>query len=127
MNNLYIKKKPDEPYFPEVSFNAETGICEIIGESFMEEPTKFYYPIVDWVKNFTDEVKKPFQLNINLLYFNTSTSKMILQMLSLLKEYKDSGGEVEVNWYYDPDDQDMKDEIEDYVIESGLEINKKSM
>ena len=127
MDNIVEKKKADEPFYPEVSFNAITGECKISGESYMEEPNKFYYPLVDWLYKYTRELKRPVKLEIDLVYFNTATSKMLLQMFHVLKEYNDNGGEIMVTWYYDPEDDDMKDEIEDYILESGVDIKKLPM
>ena len=124
MENLVILTSPETPYFPKVNFNVDTGLCEIIGESFMEETYKFYAPLMTWLEQFIAQKKKVL-LNIKLTYFNTSSSRSILDILDLLREYQDNGGEIEVNWFYDPNDPDMEDEVEDFKIESGLDINLK--
>lgn len=43
-------------------------------------------------------------------------------MLVLLKEYEEQGGNVIVKWHYDNEDMDMYEEIEDFIIGSGLNI-----
>jgi hypothetical protein len=30
---------------------------------------------------------------------------------------------VQINWYYETDDPDIRDEVEDFEIETGLSIN----
>ena len=125
MENLILNTSPETPYFPRVNFDYSTGTCEIVGESFMEETYKFYAPIMAWLEQYVSEKKKVI-LNIKLTYFNTSSSRSILDILDLLREYKESGGEIEVYWFYDPNDPDMEDEVEDFKIESGLDIQLKS-
>ena len=40
----------------------------------------------------------------------------------MLKKYQKSGGEVEVNWYYDDSEEELE-EVEDFILETGLDIN----
>jgi hypothetical protein len=121
MENLVIKEVKGAPYYPAVQFNAETGICEIRGESYMEETYRFYEPLIKWLKTYIS-LKKPLTLNFKLTYFNTNSSRLILDILDTIKEYQDEGGKVEVNWYYDKKDPDMVEEIEDFAVESGMDI-----
>jgi hypothetical protein len=122
MKNLIIEAVPDSPFFPIVNFNAETGICELAGESYMEETYKFYSPLIEWLKQYISEVNKPLVMNVKLSYFNTSSSRLILDIFELISKYKSDGGKANVNWYYDKEDPDMKDEVEDFRVEADLEI-----
>lgn len=122
MKSLIIEASSETPYYPAVNFDGSNGVCEISGESYMEESYKFYTPLINWIRTYSSEFKKPITLNIRLSYFNTSSSRLILDMLDLLRKYKDSGGNAQVNWYYDPEDPDVKDEVEDFEIESGIDI-----
>jgi len=123
MENIYIEGSHTNFFVPTVDFNAETGICTLSGESFLEDTIEFYDPLVQWLEEYTSEVKKNMTFEIKLTYFNTSTSRSILDLLNILKEYEDEGGQVIVNWHYDEDDIDMEEDIEDYMLDTGLEIN----
>ncbi|MBO4243575.1 MAG: SiaC family regulatory phosphoprotein [Bacteroidales bacterium] len=68
---------------------------------------------------------KRIELILQLKYFNTSTSKWILTILGVLKEFERNGGEVKVEWYYYKDDTDMRDDIKDYILGSNLKIDMK--
>ncbi|MFC2152203.1 DUF1987 domain-containing protein [Bacteroidota bacterium] len=125
MENITLTSSPTTPYFPEVNFNVDSGICEIKGESYMEETYKFYLPIINWIKDYTKNINKPLELNIKLIYLNTSSTKCVLDMLEILKDYEDAGGKVKVNWYFDKSDPDMVDEVEDFEAESGMKIELK--
>lgn len=122
MKSLVINAEPDSPYFPEVFFNAATGVCEISGESYMEEAYKFYLPLINWIKEYVLNEKRPLALNFRLIYFNTSSSRLILDILDILKKFRDEGHKIKVIWYFDPEDPDVKDEVEDFEIESGMDI-----
>lgn len=127
MDNIHIQGVHEAYFVPTVNFDAETGVCEISGESYLEETVKFYAPLFDWITKFTENEKRPLIFNFKLSYFNTSSSKCLVDLLSMLKAYQKAGGKVEVNWYYDDSDEDIDEEleeVEDFMLETGLEINK---
>jgi len=124
MNNLEINRSPNYPYYPSVIFDAETGVCNITGESYMEEAYKFYLPLIEWLKNYIREKKQKIELNIKLIYFNTSTTKCLLDIFEILRKYKDEeDGQIHIIWYYDKDDPDMIDEVRDFEREADLKID----
>ena len=123
MENIEIEGYQDDYFIPTVNFSAETGVCEISGESYLEETVEFYTPLLKWLEKYTTEIKELLTFNFKLTYFNTSSSKRILDILLILKEYEDAGGDITVNWYYEEGDTDMEDEVEDFMIASDLEIN----
>lgn len=122
MENITLQSSPNTPYFPEVNFDYTSGICEIKGESYMEETYKFYLPLINWIKDYIKNASQKLELNIKLVYLNTSSTKCVLDILEILKDYEDTGGEVSVTWFYDIDDPDMIDEVEDFEAESGMKI-----
>ncbi|MFO7938420.1 MAG: DUF1987 domain-containing protein [Bacteroidales bacterium] len=122
MKDIHLGTSNKTPYFPEVHFNAKTGECSLAGESYMEETYKFYIPLMEWLKEYIVEVQGPITLHIKLIYLNTSTSKCLLDIFEILKNYKDAEGKVVVKWSYLSDDPDMVEEVEDFEIESGLAI-----
>ncbi|MBN2757995.1 MAG: DUF1987 domain-containing protein [Bacteroidales bacterium] len=124
MENLEIEGSHKNFFIPSVSFNAKTGICELSGESFLEDTVEFYKPLINWVEDYIELVHGPLALIIRLTYFNTSTSRSILDILNILKDYEESGGEVVINWHFDENDIDMEEDIDDYIIDTGLDINK---
>ena len=122
MKSLIIETIPDSPYYPEVNFDAATGVCEMKGESYMEEAYKFYTPLLNWLKEFCLKERNAVTFNVKLTYFNTNSSRLLLDLFDILKKSKDESNKVEVNWYFEEDDPDIKDEIEDFEIETGLKI-----
>jgi hypothetical protein len=123
MENLEIKGESGVYFIPEVKLNAATGVCEISGESYLEDTDEFYNNIINWLESYIGEVKKSLTFNFKLTYFNTSSSRSILNVLRVLKKYVDDGGKVTVNWYYPEDDDSIAEEAEDYMKDTGLKIN----
>lgn len=122
MKDLQIEGSHEGYFIPSVDFNFGTGVCEIAGESFLEETNKFYSPLIEWIEEFIT-TKKPIIFNCKLSYFNTSSTKSLLDIFKVLKRYENSAGTVTVNWYFEKDDFDLKEAIEDYIIDTGLKIN----
>jgi len=122
MESLYIPILEDEYDKPFVHFRADSGVCEISGESFPEKTTEFYDRLTTWLKQYMEEVKGSIDLTISLSYFNTSSSKRILEILILLQKYTEAGGRVISRWLYDPEDLDMEEDIEDLKVISKLPL-----
>ena len=127
MKSLKIDAIPDSPYYPEVEFDATSGICELTGESYMEEAYKFYTPILNWLKEYSQSEANAITLNVKLTYFNTNSSRLLLDMFDILKKAKDEGRKIVINWYYEDDDPDVQEEVEDFEIETGMKINMHLM
>lgn len=123
MEDLEIKGESGVFYIPNVSMNATSGVCNISGESYLEDTDEFYNTIIKWIDQYRVEVKKSITFNFRLTYFNTSSSRGILNVLRTLKDYEDSGAQVEINWYYPDDDDSIAEEAEDYMVSTGLKIN----
>ena len=102
------------PKTPTVNFDAATGIVEIKGRSIPENSIEFYRPLVEWLEEYSKGPQKLTTVNIQLEYFNTSSSKCILDVFKKLEAIKKARNEVIINWYYEEDDEDMLEAGEDY-------------
>ena len=103
------------PKTPTISFDAETSVIEIKGRSIPENSIEFYKPLVDWLDKFADVAQGTVNVNIQLEYFNTSSSKCILDVFKKLANLQNRNrAEVVINWYYEEDDEDMLEAGEDY-------------
>lgn len=99
---------------PYVKFDGEKGLVEIKGRSIPENSIEFYKPLIDWLDEFADQPSGKTSVNVKLEYFNTSSSKCILDIFRKLELIHKKGDEVEINWYYEEDDEDMFEAGEDY-------------
>jgi len=102
------------PKTPTVIFDAGEGIIEIKGRSIPENSIEFYKPLVDWLEEYKKDPLPLTKVNIQLEYFNTSSSKCILDVFKKLEAIHKAKHDVEVNWYYEEDDEDMLEAGEDY-------------
>lgn len=122
MENLLIKGSSGVYYTPSVDFEASTGKCILSGKSYLEETWDFYDQLLNWLRSYMDEVKGSLHFEFHLTYFNTSSSKCILEIVKLLKKYQDEGGQVELLWYYPEGDDDILEEAEDFEEFVGIAV-----
>lgn len=108
MNDIKIDGTPKTPG---VRFIAEDGILEVKGRSIPENSIEFYKPLIDWVESYSRNPKETTSVIIQLEYFNTASSKCILDLFKRLEAIPKG---VQVNWYYEEDDEDMLEAGEDY-------------
>jgi hypothetical protein len=99
---------------PTVSFDAANGTLELKGRSIPENSVEFYKPLNDWIDTYGATPKEITTVDIKLEYFNTSSSKCILDLFKQLEGLNGKGTEVKVNWYFEEDDEDMEEAGEDY-------------
>jgi len=107
-------------YTLEINFDSEKGVLEMSGSSYPENSMEFFMPIFNWLEEYIKKINKAITLNLKFEYLNTSSTKCMIDILELLEKYYNTGGEVQVNWYYDEDDEDIletgKDMAEDIVV-----------
>ena len=111
LERIEIKEKNDTPY---VRLDAEEGYCTMVGKSFPPDVSKFYEPIINWIDALKESELKDLSFNFKLDYYNTASSKMMLDMFYKLEEFLQGGANVEVIWYYPDDDEDMLDAGEEF-------------
>ncbi len=102
------------PKTPSIKFNQEEGVLEIKGRSIPENSIEFYKPLVDWLEDYAKSPLKKTQVNVQLEYFNTSSSKCILDVFKKLEAIHKAKNDIVINWFYEEDDEDMLEAGEDY-------------
>jgi len=98
---------------PKVHLDAENNIFEISKMSLPEDAIEFYEPIMKWLDDYKKNPKEKTTFVFKLEYFNTASSKQIIQILLLLQEIG-SVSDVLVKWYYKDIDEDMQAIGEEY-------------
>ncbi len=101
---------------PEVKFDHVAMTFDISGYSRPENVRDFYLPILKWLEQFVVElstnrpsISKPIAFNFRLIYFNSSSAKFIFDMITHINAIHAIKFPVMVNWYYDEDDEELKE------------------
>lgn len=108
---------------PSVDFNCDTGVLTIKGRSLPEQAYGLYKPIIEWLDDYIENSSEKTVLNVHLEYFNSSSNKYLLLMMKKLDNLFLKGQNVEVNWFYEEDDEDSYDTVSEYKDVLNLPIN----
>lgn len=99
---------------PEVDFNFSTNTFSLSGESYPEDIPEFFGPIIEKLEQHLKAQKKAkIVFNFKLIYFNSSSARVLLGIFDLLDETA-KNNTVEVNWFYEDDDDNMEELGEEF-------------
>ncbi len=108
------------PKTPTIVLDPQEGLLEIKGRSNPENSVEFYKPVMNWIDEYIRSPGNKTMVNIQLEHFNTSSSKMILDIFKRLESVLEAKHEVIVNWYYEEDDEEILEAGETYESMSEL-------
>jgi hypothetical protein len=111
MEPLIINKTDDTP---SIHFDKSTGKFELSGKSLPEDVSTFYGPVFSWIAEYATAPNPESVFVFKMAYFNTASSKIILDILLRLEEIHNTGKKISVEWVFKSDDEDMKEAGEEY-------------
>jgi hypothetical protein len=106
MKDLIIKGDKQKP---DLVFSAVTGELRISGQSLPENATMLYEPVLQWLEEYCKAPVSHTILSLKMKYYNTASSKMFFSIIKKLNLLYKGGADVEIEWYYQSDDEDMLD------------------
>lgn len=108
---------------PKVYLDANNKVFEISKMSLPEDAIEFFAPIIQWLEKYKENPLDVTEFDFKLEYFNTASSKQIIQILLLLQEIAKKA-KVIVRWHYKDIDEDMQALGEEYsqVINVDFEL-----
>jgi hypothetical protein len=112
METIKIQGSEDTP---KIILDASNEILEISGRSLPEDVSSFYEPVLNWLNEYAESPNKKTVFNFKLTYFNTASSKLLLDILMKLEEMHEKGQDVLIRWHYPEDDEDMAEAGEEYA------------
>lgn len=109
---------------PTINFDYKNGELLISGRSIPENSVEFYEPVIAWLDEYKSSDGSGLNIDIKLEYFNTSSSKCILDLFKKLEELRDSSKDIAIKWYYEEDDEDMEEAGQDFqaIINVPMEL-----
>jgi hypothetical protein len=122
MEVIKIKGTEDTP---NVILDAESNIIEFSGRSLPEDVVTFYSPVLQWIEEYAKAPSEKTEVVFRLEYFNTASSKILLDILLKFEDIMNDGHEVVVQWYYQEDDEDMQEAGDEYseIVDIPFEMH----
>jgi len=99
---------------PSIKFDSSKGTLEISGMSIPENPRAFYQPLFELLNKYENSPSRLTQVKVQLTYFNTASSKCILDVFKRFENIYKEGRSVVINWFYEQEDEDMQLAGENY-------------
>ncbi len=108
---------------PEIILDKRTNTFRFAGKSLPENPITFYNPVLQWLDQYSYEPNNDTKVDFMMMYFNTSSSKILLDIMKRFEVIKKSGHNVEINWMFREDDEDMQEAGEIYAERVDIPFN----
>jgi len=127
MENLKIEATKSTP---EIHFDLESNVLSMIGESYPENTAKFYEPVFNWLEKYIASLTdQKVTYNIELIYFNSSSSKVLMDIFDILEDASKEGKKIKLNWIYDEDNDaalEYGEEFEEDIDSLDFNLVEKS-
>ena len=96
---------------PEIYFDAANNVLSLKGESYPENVGQLSTPLFSWLANYLAQANsdQALTVNIELTYFNSSSSKMLLDLFDRLEEAAAQNNQITVNWIYEADNDSAEE------------------
>jgi hypothetical protein len=113
--------KPDDLFLaatadsPEVNFQFSADRLSLKGESYPENAAAFYADVLARTRTYLESAPGKTTVDVALIYFNSSSTKILFSLCNMLNSAASKGCEVVLNWYHDPED--------DTILEFGQELH----
>ena len=99
---------------PKIVCDADKGLVFMEGDSYPENSFEFFKELVSWVEDYLANIKTPLNVELRLVYLNTSSVKIMMDIFDMLEEAHTNGHEVSVTWFYDSRNERVVDLAEEF-------------
>ena len=112
MDNLIIEETKTTPL---INLDAQNREITLRGKSYPENTFEFYAPMMSWIEEyFESDILGRMVVNLEIIYFNSSSSKLFFDFFDLLEEAHNQGKRIEINWICNVKDEYTIDVAEDF-------------
>ena len=112
---------------PSIIFDPKNNKFEISGNSYPENSSEYYSPILDWIDQYCVKPNKYTKIVFVLEYFNSSSYKCFMELFYKLEKITKKGFKVDIIWYYKEGDTDLKSLGEELKEETDLSFTIKKV
>ncbi|MEA3383135.1 MAG: DUF1987 domain-containing protein [Campylobacterota bacterium] len=111
MENLIIE---ETKYTPAINLDTN-GTISLVGKSYPENTFEFYEPMMAWLAEyFETSAADTTAINMEITYFNSSSSKLFFDFFDLIEENNDDN-DIKINWIYDEENESAEEAGEDFI------------
>ena len=104
LQDLQIEKTRYTPFI-----HLSEGDIRFEGRSVLSDPYDLYQPVYEWIKEYIHNNPPDTLIDLKFEYINTSSMKWVFEILRTFLEEPSLKEKLKINWYYEEDDEDMKE------------------
>ena len=98
---------------PAVVIDNDAHLFTLSGESYPEDISGFYGPLRVALNEALEQAETDFKVEIKLVYFNSSSARVLMEIMDQMDDKAGEGKNINVQWYCDPDDEITREFAED--------------
>lgn len=106
---------------PGIVYDSDSNKLELIGRSIPENPELIFRRLDEWITLHFNK-NKGLNVNIQLEYINSGSSKYLYEILKKLTGFSRMGNDVKLKWLYEEDDEAMLELGEHYRDTAGIPL-----
>ncbi len=111
MNDLNIAATSNTPG---IKACRATGRVSLSGDSYPENSFEFFQPLIHWLENYLTQEKQPLTMELSLAYLNTSSVRVMMDLLDMLEEAFGKGIDVSLIWFYEAGNERVAELAEEF-------------
>ncbi len=108
---------------PYLEMNGSKGQITISGRAIDYNPTEFWSDVFSWTTDYLENPLEKTTINLNFEYLNTLNTKKLFVFLKLLEFMGSKKTDIQINWLFEDDDEDMHELGEDINSLLRLEMH----
>ncbi|MCI5055022.1 MAG: DUF1987 domain-containing protein [Flavobacteriales bacterium] len=90
------------------------GVICIEGRCVVEHAEFFFAEVIDWIGAYLESKPEKTVVEVRMDYMNSASTKQMTDIFAAVAESLKSGNNVLIKWFYEEDDEDIKDMGEEY-------------
>lgn len=106
--------------FPKIKVKERLKKIEIEGYSRMANPVEFYEELLSKLESYFISFNKTLIIDFKFEYINTASGKWLFEVLTSLQNLTQAEGLIEINWFYEEDDETILETGE--IFKSALNL-----
>lgn len=99
---------------PAIETDWLQGRLSLRGDSYPENAFEFFEPVLQWVDAYLSETEKPLDVELAVLYLNTSSIRILMDLFDELEAAHRAGRSVSLNWHYEAGNERMAELAEEF-------------
>jgi len=105
MESIRIEKTQKAPLFV-----LRDGYIRLSGRSIPQNARQLYKICIDWIEQYVQSPERETKVDLYFEYIDTSSIRCVVDILAKLSQIPENeNNKVEINWYYERDDEDALD------------------